>query len=87
MEDAVKEVLDGMALSTVTNKHSVSRNTLRDQVPNCGSKKRPGADPTFSSEDEEILTKWILCLAKAGFPLSKVTFLASVSWQLSWAKA
>lgn len=79
MEKAIEEVLRGQAVSTTAKKYNIPRVTLlyksRGTTPR---KRKMGPQPYMLPEQERILVKWIIDVAKAGFPVQPHQLMTSV---------
>lgn len=80
MQDALKAVRNGMPVKTAADNFKVPRTTLLYKFKGTNPESRKmGPATIFSSEEEDLLVKWVLQMAKSGFPISKENFLSSVS--------
>lgn len=85
MTNALSDVRSGMSYRAASLKHGIPRITLmRKHKRNLPAKTKMGPKTSFSEEQENMLAYWIITMSKAGFPLSKETFMYSVkNWQLN----
>lgn len=80
MRDALTAVRAGMPVKTAARNFNVPRTTLLYKYKGKNPEGRKmGPDTIFQPEEEALLEKWVLDMAKSGFPLSKESFLHSVA--------
>lgn len=79
MTNALSDVRSGMSYRAASLKHGIPRITLmRKHKRNLPAKTKMGPKTSFSEEQENMLAYWIITMSKAGFPLSRETFMYSV---------
>lgn len=80
MQNALAAVRNGMPVKTAANNFKVPRTTLLYKFKGINPESRKmGPATIFLPEEEDLLVKWVLQMAKSGFPISKENFLSSVS--------
>ncbi|KAJ4429219.1 hypothetical protein ANN_26222 [Periplaneta americana] len=78
MEKALNDVGMGMPVATAAKIHKVPRITLLYKYKGKSPKSIRMGSELILNEEEGLLSKWILSVAKAGFPITKVELLDSV---------
>ncbi|KAJ3643900.1 hypothetical protein Zmor_026582 [Zophobas morio] len=72
MLQALGAVTSGMAVSTASRTYKVPRTTLLyKHAGKYPIKRKMGPDTVLSNEEEQALVRWMLHIAKAGFPATK----------------
>lgn len=70
----------GMSLRAASKKYGIPHSTLfRKSKGGSQLATTMGAPTRFTKEQENILVKWIVEMARAGFPISKDTLVHSAS--------
>lgn len=80
MKKAVEAVKRGVATQTAARQFGVPKTTLHYHVIGKYELEKPiGFKTAFTTEEEQMLVKWVLDSACKGFPITKGNFLFSVS--------
>lgn len=80
LNSALESIRNGMPIKRASKEYNIPKTTLSSKFYGkfpIGCKA--GAPTILSSEEESILVKWIIEVAKVGFPVSKEQLLESVS--------
>lgn len=75
MEQAVNAVKNGMPTAQASRVFKVPRTTIIGKVP---IQRKVGPDTTLTSDEEQLLVKWIFHIASCGFPATKLQLIDSV---------
>ncbi|KAG5887835.1 hypothetical protein JTB14_022692 [Gonioctena quinquepunctata] len=79
MISALQAVKAGMPVKTASRNFNVPRTTLSYKPKGIHPEGRKmGPETIFNTEHENLLTEWLLIMARSGFPVSKENFLYSV---------
>ena len=68
-----------MSVNTAAKKYEIPQTILIRHYENPGEIFKIGRKTMLNPQQEKILVDWVINVAKAGFPLSKETFLAAVA--------
>lgn len=80
MDKAMEEVSKGCSVSAASKKYGVPRTTLIDKLAGkYEPDAKPGQPTILKSDEEALLVKWILKLARLGFSVTKSQLLDSVA--------
>lgn len=76
---ALQAINRGMPVKTASREYKIPKTTLHSKFHGkypieCSA----GAPPILTKEEESTLVKWIVCVAKVGFPISRDQLLDSV---------
>lgn len=80
---ALQAVKEGSSQFSAAKKYGVPRSTLFNKVSGksvIGKKSGPGT--VLSAKEEDVIEKWVLCLAERGFPVVKRQLLHSIQLYL-----
>ncbi|XP_055528078.1 uncharacterized protein LOC129720616 [Wyeomyia smithii] len=76
---AVTEVREGKSYREASRGSGVPVTTIRDAVTNRYDSQSKGAPPTFTAEEEDMIVKWVLSMAAAGFPVGEKQLILYVA--------
>lgn len=80
MVAAIAAVRGGLSVRAAARQFNVPKTTLLYKIRGVYPEARKmGPGTIFSIDEEQLLAKWVLDMAKAGFPVTKENFLISVS--------
>lgn len=81
---AIQEVKNGVTQFAAAKKYNIPRSTLFNKISGkalMGKKSGPGT--VLSSEEENIVKKWMFTLGIRGFPVTKTQLLRSIQLYLN----
>lgn len=79
VQKALEDIKNGAKIQSTAKKHGIPRSTLSDKVSGKSPRVRKmGPETILSIEEENVLERWVLHLAAAGFPVSKDQLLDRV---------
>lgn len=85
-EDALKKTLEdikehGMGIRKACRLNGVPRSTIQDRIHGrvIEKKRKIGPDPIMGIQGEEKISRWVINMAKCGFPIRKKDLLETVA--------
>ncbi|XP_055551042.1 uncharacterized protein LOC129733298 [Wyeomyia smithii] len=79
LERAVTEVREGKSYREASRGSGVPVTTIRDAVTNRYDSQSKGAPPIFTAGEEDMIVKWVLSMAAAGFPVGEKQLILYVA--------
>lgn len=79
MKDAIADVRRGVPIATAAKRFGVPRITLMYKVKGkTPVERKMGPVLILTNSEEDLLVEWIITVARAGFPITKIELLDSV---------
>lgn len=79
VNNAIIDIKNGSSILGTSKKYGIPRSTLNDKLKGkVPIEKKMGPPTILSSEEEDILVKWVVHCAESGFPVTKYQQLDSV---------
>lgn len=78
---AIASVKEGLSIRVVSQRFGIPRATLHDKVSGKSPavKKKTGPPPILTIEGEQKIARWVIDIAKSGFPITKSDLIETVT--------